>query len=914
METSIWSRRSDGNSSHHPTPLRRTAIPRNVSPESVNLNEEDETEDVVSLPPQPTPERPDDNTYDYTTASPTAPNAQYRPEADSERRGSTSSSASGSTSEIPQIQVTPAPAPMVRARRVLIRSASSDRAEDSIGTTPGMGRRLPSAEKGKDASVSYIIDPKLVEGNTDNADDMTPSRSSHGTPLSSGAVTAPSTALTSRGYSYSATPEALATPRPASNDADLERRKMHLLSTLRMTALKSNKRVRLARGTPHPRDRRARSVTPSAMHDEDSTNEMDASAAHGALAEDMTAMSGSSTLSTGSSNDLTTNPRGHGNTSLPLAGAGAAADGGIVGTSRFNNAKLNNYLHTLNTHLTTENQNLVRTLEETAKEVSRLMRKNEELSRINATDDLSAGASARSMSRIAEEDGDDANATREILQSHRKTSQDISALHERLTGSTSSKPSTTMQEELREKNSRLEKLEADLKQRDEEIAALRKDILRQGNTANGDDSNVEDAPTLLQQQIFDLRDELSEVKALNTIQGNDLAKARAEQLEQSSRHNKVMAELQGRVDDLVSEIEEKEAIIEEIEVELVKQEEDFRAKMSNLEEELCKVMEEQEGQLREARKELQSIKKAQDGSSIETGSELELRNRLAVLEEEKKELLEGKVKAEAMLHEATATIARNATSSQPERADNVSSEEVTFLQKRIEELEAEVAQKTQQLLEVREKLEQAKHEHEAEVNDLRNGIDAADNNQAQLERKLASQATLLKQTEKAFTESEDNLKQTVEDLEDARKQLQNVHDEVKELKNEQIELLNSDLQKKYDAAVREIGNLKHQLAYPAPSSQNAQGDKYSKHDSRDIEIKTLRSSNHELESRVNQLRKQAMLSGQSPSNRSSSSMATPGRAEKSVRFDSVRSMRTPRTASQLLGGVSDFQRDVTWAA
>lgn len=671
-----------------------------------------------------------------------------------------------------------------------------------------------------------------------------------------------------------------------------------------MTALKSTKKgTRLARGTPHPRDRRARSLTPGASGADDSTAELDASTKNDASGDDMTAMSGSSTMSDGSSNDLTTHPRGHGNTSLPLAGPGMAAEGGIVGASRFNNAKLNNYLHTLNTHLTTENQNLIKTLEETAKEVSRLMRKNEELSRLDGSQEVSAGVSGRSMSRIAEDDEGD--ATREMLQSHRKTSQDITTLREHLTGSSAANPSAQLLEEMREKDARLEKLQADLQQRDAEIAAMRADVLRQSKSSRADDSSEGDRDPDLQQQIFDLRDELSRVKAENTVQSGNLAKVRAEQLEQSSRHNKVIADLQARSEDLLLELEEKDAIIEEIENELVKQEEDFRSKMSSLEAELCKVMEEQEVQLRDARKEILSLKTAQ--GPVDDSVVQDLRSKVSALETERDELKAARTRAESMLQEATETIANKADSSE-KSISGASSEEMAFMRKRLQDLEITLAEKERQLSELQDESSRAQRQYEAEAQNLRNEVGQAESASTQLERKLSSQAVILKETEKALADAEDNLRQTAEEQNEARRQLHELRDEISNLRNQQMEILSSDLQIKYDSAMREIGNLKHQLAYPPVSTTDVPAGKYSKHDSRDLEIKTLRSSNHELETRVNQLRKQSMLAGQSPNNsRSSSSAGTPGRAEKSVRFDSVRSMKTPRTASQLLGGgVSTF--------
>jgi hypothetical protein len=121
------------------------------------------------------------------------------------------------------------------------------------------------------------------------------------------------------------TPQAVfATPKPllSSGPESLEHRKTHLLSALRLTALRSGARPRLAKGTPHPyRPSRLASVTTPVVDSDDDTSET-------------------------TSNDLTTLPRTRANTSMPTADR----------STRFNGAKLNTYLHTLNTHLTTENQ------------------------------------------------------------------------------------------------------------------------------------------------------------------------------------------------------------------------------------------------------------------------------------------------------------------------------------------------------------------------------------------------------------------------------------------------------------------------------------------------------------------------------------------------------------------------------
>lgn len=133
-----------------------------------------------------------------------------------------------------------------------------------------------------------------------------------------------------------ASPSQLATPKPQGSQSDIDRRKNHLLATLQMTAVRSETRARIKKGTPFRRE-------------ETTTGSESGSSASASFL---------GSVSDATSNDL--NPTA--NNSLPLAGQAA----------RFNGAKLNSYLHTLNTHLTSENSNLVKSLEESNAEIARL--------------------------------------------------------------------------------------------------------------------------------------------------------------------------------------------------------------------------------------------------------------------------------------------------------------------------------------------------------------------------------------------------------------------------------------------------------------------------------------------------------------------------------------------------------------
>lgn len=170
---------------------------------------------------------------------------------------------------------------------------------------------------------------------------------------------------------------ALSTPRVDQSAA--QRRAAHVLTTLRSTA-----KPRLARGTPHPV--RTASKKP-ALVDEDEQASV------------------SSIASDRSSNDLTTFHKG--NTSLPSGGSAAAEIG--PGGSRFDGAKLNSYLHALNTQLTDENQSLVQTLQKTAREKELLQaetrRLEDTIREMSVTQGaISFDASARERTRADDSD------------------------------------------------------------------------------------------------------------------------------------------------------------------------------------------------------------------------------------------------------------------------------------------------------------------------------------------------------------------------------------------------------------------------------------------------------------------------------------------------------------------------------
>lgn len=233
---------------------------------------------------------------------------------------------------------------------------------------------------------------------------------------------------------------ALSTPRVDQSAA--QRRAAHVLTTLRSTA-----KPRLARGTPHPV--RTASKNP--------------------IVEDDEQASVSSIASDRSSNDLTTFHKG--NTSLPSGGSAAAEIG--PGGSRFDGAKLNSYLHALNTQLTDENQSLVQTLHKTAREKELLQaetrRLEETIREMSMTQGaISFDASARDRSQAGDSSfRDDVKALKSQLQA---TATERDALRSELAAREGAFPSADSSMTQRSE------LLAELEQKDAELETVRKQM------------------------------------------------------------------------------------------------------------------------------------------------------------------------------------------------------------------------------------------------------------------------------------------------------------------------------------------------------------------------------------------------------------------------------------------------------
>ncbi|KAM0749474.1 hypothetical protein T439DRAFT_327161 [Meredithblackwellia eburnea MCA 4105] len=582
----------------------------------------------------------------------------------------------------------------------------------------------------------------------------------------------PVTPLSNAGVSPS-TSEHFTTPHAVLNKTDAERRKEHVLQTLKST------RFVALRGTPHPH-RRGKPEAPSSPQQE-GTSQDDA---HSITSESTT--------------DLTTFHRG--NSSLPLAGVG---EGAPTTTTRFNGAKLNAYLHSLNTHLTEENQSLVKVLGEREGEVGRLRKEMQGLE-----------DRVREMS-VRQEESSSVSASRS------RSAEENEELHDRI----------------------------------------------------GEQ----------EREIEDLR--------------RQLADAEQSHVDSSTAHEKELASLHARADELLADLEGKDgeidAVRQELEGALQQQEADFEDKMRRLEEELSNVMTGQEEALAKATKELEERQTEEREEREEDQRRMEeLEERCGKLEEER-DALEREVEA---------------AGSDAERQAN---ERVKTLRQEVAGLSSTMADKDaeiERLGAVIEDLEARAEELDVKVAELEAAAaSGSSHDDSELEAQLREKDENLKQMEEALDESARQLLQNEDDLEALRKDLVSersvnaslsaqisqlslhktkaksplANEAFKEEQDPQVAVLEEALELAND----EIARLTKQLT---SSDRHAIEIK-------DIEIKTLERQKGELESRVSSLRNQVS------DNLSFTPSKTP---EKSFLFRPVSGVPTPKTPGQFLSNLS----------
>ncbi|GAA5911220.1 uncharacterized protein JCM6883_001945 [Sporobolomyces salmoneus] len=712
------------------------------------------------------------------------------------------------------------------------------RARDLNSTTiasPELGRNYSP----RNSPHSHLQDSLL-------SSDLTPSRS-HGdkTPTASLTPTRLGTPTLDSPIASLTHDSNLATPH--ANQTDAARRANHLLTTLRSTA-----KPRFIRGTPHP----LRSVRKAS----DSSSSL--------APPDDDQRSTSSFVSDHSSNDLTTF-HAKANTSLPSGGSADVGGATSIG-SRFNGAKLNAYLHQLNTHLTEENQQLVKTLKKTTDVNERLQYTIREMSVAGgiSVDDVSSSR-RRGRSNTEEEDENEGSRI-EVLGKELEGLVDgqrrIRGLQDRFEGQVGGKDAATRIQELEDEVERARQQATD---KDDEIRHLREQILSSQSKspeAGGGDTSSANLVAELQQEVFDLKDALDTATSERDTAQADLVKLEADFTAAGQASEKDFANLQGRIDELLEDLQEKDVEVEAVKQLLVDQETEFAEKMEELERELSKVMEEQEKKVEAARNELES-KRKEDESTRRS----------------EKEALE-RIKAE-----------RDALEQRLEKEGKALDEVV---EKEIASLKRDIEARDDELNRMQEELEAAEGSDE-QVEELKKQIKAKDEE--------------IQQLEGALDESASQLLQNEDDLSSLRQQLAS-EKQVNSSLSAQIsqfsvvkaksplgqEVFNSDkddviasLEEELEEARQEIIQLHKKLASNANEDRSAE--------IRDLEIQKLETTKADLEDRVKSLRQQVSI-------QFSPTSQTP---DKSWLLRPLPAVRTPKTPGQFLSNLSNWSPNGT---
>ncbi|BGP31933.1 hypothetical protein JCM10296v2_003712 [Rhodotorula toruloides] len=668
---------------------------------------------------------------------------------------------------------------------------------------------------------------------------------------------------------------------PMVNQSAAQRRAQHVLTTLRSIA-----KPRFARGTPHPL-RSVRRSSPSTV---------------GRSEDEQEERTSSSFASDRSSNDLTTFHKA--NTSLPSGGTADIGSAGGPAGARFNGAKLNAYLHSLNTHLTEENQSLVKTLQRTTKDVERLQSETRRLEDTIREMSVAGGISvdvstSRVRSRtesIAEEGEEGAEHSRvemlgKELEGLVHGQRKIRGLQDRLGDELGDKDAASRIRELEEEVERANALLAD---KDDEIHRLRDRVVR-----NGDDSDRSLQASDLQREVFDLKDQLDDVKAERDVLRADLDKLQADFAKAGEASSNDFAALQRRTDELLAELEEKDVELDGAKKQMEEQESEFADKMEELEKELCRVMEEQEAKVERARAELEA-KRSEDEEVRR-----QERGKLERVERERDEL-------EHKLLEGGSDVARDT-----EDKVHALREQVASLEDETASLRSDIAARDEELVKMQEELEAAEqrvdelnHERtnglvDSDLDELRQQLRQRDEELKQLEDALDDSAQQLVDNETVLAEKEDALATLRVQLADEQQKRVSLETRLSQLsvpkaksplanevfnheRDEQIAALEEEL----EAARKETDDLRQQLLAGAKEDQSAV--------LREMEIRQLETDKANLEDRVKTLRQQ--VSTQFSPNR------TP---DKSFHLRPLPAVFTPKTPGQLFGNMSAWSPNST---
>ncbi|KPV75458.1 uncharacterized protein RHOBADRAFT_43963 [Rhodotorula graminis WP1] len=694
---------------------------------------------------------------------------------------------------------------------------------------------------------------------------------------------------------------------PSVDQSAAQRRASHLLMTLRSTA-KPRFNVR---ATPHPHRSAAKvasRLTPGGDDDDQHT--------------------ASSFGSDRSSNDLTTFHKA--NTSLPVGsggealasggstGAAGGLGGGAAGGSRFNGAKLNAYLHTLNSHLTDENATLVKAVQRTARDNERLLedkrRLEDTLREMSVLGPGTGGDASRSRAGAASrssggEDGESDGASGETsrvemlgneLEGLVAGQRRIRGLQDQL-GVAADGTSITAAQRIAELEAELDRAHAVVGDKDAEVRRLRDRVVDEPS-GGGDDSDASTRLSGLQREVFELKDSLGAAEADRDVLRADLAKLQRDFASAGEASAAEVAALQDDRDALLVALEDKDRDLDAARRQLEEQETEFADNNAQLEKELCAVMEAQEAKVERVRDEVEQRRR--DDEQVRRAE----RDKLERVERERDDLE----------RQLVAGAPDDAAAKDLERKVHALRDEVAQLEETVAGLRGDVEARDDELARMQEELELAERRvdelergegggGDVDVDELRQQVAQKDDELRQLEDALDDSAQQLVDNETVLADKEAALESLRAQLDaeqakttalEARLSQLSVPKAKSPLANEVFSAAQDDvissLEEELDAARRECDDLRKQLAAATHEDESAR--------LRELEVQQLESDKANLEDRVKSLRQQVSVQLSSPAG-----TKTPDKSW----FRPLPSFYTPKTPGQLFGNLSAFSPGTT---
>lgn len=546
---------------------------------------------------------------------------------------------------------------------------------------------------------------------------------------------------------------------------------------------------------------------------------------------------------------------------------------------RFDNLRLNSFLHSLNSQLSEENLELTSALTQSTSLLEQIMTENQLLRR-RFEDPQSSHDS--DSSDVCDHGTIIANEVQRTIADHnnlvRRQSKFNSAPTETLP--TSSSESSNRIHLLESQNCLLRK---QLTQRDEEIKELRDQHCTQHPLSSSSATN----------QMFELKDHLANVQAQLSCKEEEVVKLQIQQVKLSAQHTRATAELRAQCEKLESFLCETQQALATARLQAEHEKNEYAIKFSGIKNHCTAVVAAQDEQLRSLS---DKIKEARRLTNAQAKELAELKAHQPSIRYDPTSLLAIKVGLSDLLK-----------GSGPQAVGPAIQPRIRLIQSKVEALIAhstsnnhdkphlpettveaikqdrEIDRPQQNLGKFRPELKSLtadSSETENEVNTLAQALNDSENARISTERELADLQAQLDIVEAKSVTQQSNIKALEVKLSQVMKStFSDVSSLSCRLNPESPSTKhNSELAKAHE----EIGRLKGLLEKVGdPATCEIQN----------LKIRALEGHRQELESRVDSLRHQA-----------SALMSTPSRS--SLHFQSIISMRTPKTPGQILGNVT----------